>query len=953
MALSQWLVAWRIVHWVCVGLAIVAALYLLLHSLTFHRLKRRMADLLLSGIALADLSFVVLETCKELMHTSYFARYRREDEADEDTNYSTVDFVLMLLSRFSFFMSMYWITNLSLLMRLGSFEALHVKKSLLLSSLASMVYGCLQAALPILNGQVGNHSTLAYTVKAVLLFLMQMTPLLLILTNLRSVRRSRLSASAQGRNVIRRLTAYCVCAAAFTLPYALVLIFSRDPIAVGAVAETLNYLVPIANALLFGTSLSCCCAVAIERTTVPNLEKVQVHDTPSSSLVVSAGVLTDGCGTPRGTAGSVYGIRDELLAGGLITEMETEGPAVKIGEGSSAEVYKVQWVGITVALKCLRLQARSSSEAGLYMTHLAELRSEFLDEAVLAAQLRHPNITLFIKMGTYKGSLCLVNEYCARGSLRDVLRANPLLDWHTKVRLAFEAAKGLAFMHNREPIYLHRDLKASNILVTIDWTAKIADFGIARIATDFTVKKQHSSQQNSMQSLASLRSIDDSIVMMDTAASGLMTTFAGTWRWNAPEIMNNPNACRFNRETDMYSFGVALWEILTNGAVPFGDVDFDHQVRQLVAAGERPLLPPASLRRAPPKFIEVMRACWHQRPDKRPSAQDVMFHLGSLSYTLSNSSESSISSQNTTRYVFSDTYYQAIDSIQSCPGLWPLNKEWKLFGHKYRVAGAKCAKVDCKACQTQVSAAINRLQSHIRVCPARSGPMTCPRDSSSNTDNCSNTELSDALPTSLELAQYSLEDPITTNLSTEETDVTSDAPPAKKRRQSPSKTRDRPRRHDVAIATNDEISWVNDVIEETEKNVQPAATSVLHKRRLEIEEKRLHLEIKRDQREERRERLELEILKTQARKETLLMEKEGYEARVLLALSRKQLFDQGVDKDEVDRILPILSFQNNFDNSMSATTEIATLNTTMIETSSTSSSSEKDATSEVNDPEAL
>lgn len=66
------------------------------------------------------------------------------------------------------------------------------------------------------------------------------------------------------------------------------------------------------------------------------------------------------------------------------------------------------------------------------------------------------------------------SEYCARGSLRDVLKANPLMEWSTKVRLAFEAAKGLAFMHNRDPIYLHRDLKASNILVTEDWTAKIS-----------------------------------------------------------------------------------------------------------------------------------------------------------------------------------------------------------------------------------------------------------------------------------------------------------------------------------------------------------------------------------------------------------------------------------------------------------------------------------------------
>ncbi|OWZ05704.1 TKL/DRK protein kinase [Phytophthora megakarya] len=601
MAPSEWLLAWRIVHWVCLGLAVVAALYLLLHSTTFHRLKRRMADLLLSGIAVADLSFVALEALKQALHTSYLARYRRENEGEPDPDYSTADFVLTLLGRFSFFMSFYWIYNLSLLMRLGNLEALHVKRSLLLSSVASLGYGCMHALLPTMTGDQMTNSG-AYRVTAALLFVVQITPLILIMTNLRMVR-SRLNSSTQGRNVIRRLTGYCVCAAVFTLPYALVLILFQSYVGVGAITETLNYFVPIANALLFGTSLSCCCCCTTE--TLPTHDKVQINDTPSSSIDISAELLSDGCVTPVSTGhnaatGGVLGIRDGLLAGGPIAEMVTEGPAVKIGEGSSAEVYKAQWLGITVALKCLRFQAGSSSEAELYMTHLAELRTEFLDEAVLAAQLRHPNITLFIKMGTYSGSLCLVNEYCARGSLRDVLRANPLMDWNTR----------------------------------------------------------------------SLQSIGESVIMMDDAASELMTTFAGTWRWNAPEVMMNPNECRFNRETDMYSFGVALWEILTNGSIPFGNVDFDHQVRQLVAAGERPVLPPAYLRSAPPEFVEVLCACWHQRPEKRPSAQNVMLRLGSLSYTLANSSEFYTSSQNTSRFIFSDNYCQAMDSNQSCPGLW-------------------------------------------------------------------------------------------------------------------------------------------------------------------------------------------------------------------------------------------------------------------------------------------
>jgi len=85
-----------------------------------------------------------------------------------------------------------------------------------------------------------------------------------------------------------------------------------------------------------------------------------------------------------------------------------------------------------------------------------------------------------------------------------------------------------------------------------------------------------------------------------------------------------------------------------------------------------------------------------------------------------------------------------------------------------------------------------------------------------------------------------------------------------------------------------------------------AANSAAYaKKRLEIEEKRLELELKRDKREARREQLQLEILEAQARKERMLADKEACEAKVLLALSRKQLRDQGVSEEEIDRILPV------------------------------------------------
>lgn len=296
----------------------------------------------------------------------------------------------------------------------------------------------------------------------------------------------------------------------------------------------------------------------------------------------------------------------------------------------------------------------------------------------------------------------------------------------------------------------------------------------------------------------------------------------------------------------------------------------------------------------------------------------------------------------------------------------PLNKEWELFGRKYRVAGAKGDKVDCNACQKQVSAAVNRLQSHLRVCPARptlpvalaslddaaqqaqdmqqvdqdaavagSGEL----EDASNAGNGMHVGHADSIGDASELADSSLDHNVanaamlpaapTATLvggvgATSSADAGSAAgamhdapasiaasagsgvPAAKRQKSSPlSRSKDhRPRWSNSAassstagIAAMDDF-WLTGT-------PQPPSSSAYAKRRLELEEKRLLLEMKKDQREERRELFHLEILEAQARKERLVAEKEAYETKVLLALSRKQLRDQGVSEDEIDRILPV------------------------------------------------
>lgn len=241
----------------------------------------------------------------------------------------------------------------------------------------------------------------------------------------------------------------------------------------------------------------------------------------------------------------------------------------------------------------------------------------------------------------------------------------------------------------------------------------------------------------------------------------------------------------------------------------------------------------------------------------------------------------------------------------------PLNQEWQLFGRRYRVEGAKGDKVNCNACQKQVSAAVNRLQSHLRNCPARASlpaPFNLPVAKKEAT-----TGQNDRLEASTEPHGGVVGADEVTSASQQEA-----VQPVKRQRlYSPGNEATMPKTQVRATAAS---SSIDELLTGLSPSVSLAAhSSTYTKRRLEIEERRLELELRRDQREEQREQLEMEILETKARREKvelknaeadarmqrIRVEKEAYESKVMLALSRKQLLDQGVAQDEIDRILPI------------------------------------------------
>jgi serine/threonine protein kinase len=139
--------------------------------------------------------------------------------------------------------------------------------------------------------------------------------------------------------------------------------------------------------------------------------------------------------------------------------------------GSYGVVYRGKWKGVDVAVK--RFIKQQLDERRLL---------EFRAEMAFLSELHHPNIVLFIGACVKRPNLCIVTEFVARGALKAVLSDNTIrLPWDLRIKLLRSAAIGLAYLHTRDPMIVHRDVKSSNLLVDEDWNVKVADFGFARI----------------------------------------------------------------------------------------------------------------------------------------------------------------------------------------------------------------------------------------------------------------------------------------------------------------------------------------------------------------------------------------------------------------------------------------------------------------------------------------
>ncbi|GMG16643.1 unnamed protein product [Phytophthora fragariaefolia] len=323
-------------------------------------------------------------------------------------------------------------------------------------------------------------------------------------------------------------------------------------------------------------------------------------------------------GGGNGSAGTANGMGTGNTGDGTIPKLlmspshhELKGLEIgdKIGEGV-AVVYLGKWRGANVAVKMKAVLAALENAADIAEFQQA-CNEEIQAEAEVMRGLCHPNIVLFMEAGFYRGSICIISEYCARGSLRDVLKQSPdvkNLNWPTKLRLALGISHGIQYLHNANPPMIHRDLKSPNVLVDDSWHAKIADFGTLRFSEIVSSAAQLQASQVKVRSSAMTPVVE-------------MTGLVGTTRWMAPEVMRGERI--YTSKVDIYSLALILWELI-EGNLPFENTRWNHEVEDFVLKGVRPNIRSDM---CPLRWKLLIVTCWQADPRERPTIQQVINSL--------------------------------------------------------------------------------------------------------------------------------------------------------------------------------------------------------------------------------------------------------------------------------------------------------------------------------------
>lgn len=321
------------------------------------------------------------------------------------------------------------------------------------------------------------------------------------------------------------------------------------------------------------------------RSTMVSSEKLLTPPLTSNNEEAAAPQVGDGVDELNGLDLESLNLTDKEIAPSKLEKLE------KIGSGGFKDVYVGKY---------------RISKTRVNKVAIADIRDQLTEmdikELSLLRDLRHENIVRFIGVSIPEDPrhvpCMIVSELCSNGDLFDYIRNTAAPSDAEVFRILLETARGLEYLHTRTPAIIHRDCKSTNVLITRRKTAKINDFGLARVKN---------------------------------TSRSMMRSLVGTVNWQAVELwVPKP---QYNEKVDVWSAAMTFWEALQwhqpEKKYPFQGMN-EHQIYQDVGQKRQRPYTGFIRRQFGDEIVDLLDRMWDQTPKNRPSMTEVCNELESL-----------------------------------------------------------------------------------------------------------------------------------------------------------------------------------------------------------------------------------------------------------------------------------------------------------------------------------